>query len=487
MKGADFGERLLTLRRFGGQLRRNCRRSDSGGYLPQLAGLTRFYLSEMFDAVRAGDCMSFWKVIAGLCLVGWVSGQAVAQDFSQCDPAQVVPFDEADRRLWRGLPDGLSPNEVPELLTALINDPEASCETRAVAAIDRLHFWLTAETRTVDWDTIAEADLAILTNPYPMGMLTEQKRLALLSNAIYLGGMTGNKVRAVQSIGTDADKFRGLARFEKALASELYAETGHSELAFEMARRALDGGAENIRPLKLGRMPPEQVENINLVLNIVNHTLVRMGAWDEIYELFEPYSQKADVLGDDIGLKWAFAARNSDKGEASKALRATEQALQRFLPRERDGYVDPEASKVLYAMLMDACLKACDAEKLSAVQGSIREKFGSDFDFAAVLDAFGADLASMERHEYKEAELLTPVTPKWPWEDGYSSSNVSCETQFNIDKTGKPFNIRATCSKELFVKSAENAIKRARFKPKTIDGEPVVRYNAIQPLDYQLQ
>ena len=63
----------------------------------------------------------------------------------------------------------------------------------------------------------------------------------------------------------------------------------------------------------------------------------------------------------------------------------------------------------------------------------------------------------------------------------------SCETRFDISKEGLPVNIKVECSNEGFVGAARDATKTLIFKPKLVDGEPVVQKNVKYPFWFRVE
>lgn len=59
-----------------------------------------------------------------------------------------------------------------------------------------------------------------------------------------------------------------------------------------------------------------------------------------------------------------------------------------------------------------------------------------------------------------------------------------CEVRFDVDTAGRPQNIAAQCTDNIFKAEAERAVRRAEFLPAIRNGQPVVQKNAIYPIEF---
>ena len=87
----------------------------------------------------------------------------------------------------------------------------------------------------------------------------------------------------------------------------------------------------------------------------------------------------------------------------------------------------------------------------------------------------------------REAQPIRPPVPSYPqraWELGLSGS---CDVRFDVDARGKPYNVVATCSDDIFKTEAERAVSRVEFAPQIVRGEAVERRNVVYPLDFNIQ
>jgi len=152
------------------------------------------------------------------------------------------------------------------------------------------------------------------------------------------------------------------------------------------------------------------------------------------------------------------------------------------------GYVSPEDQMAVYGLLIAANQSAGRSQTAEDYLEIGKKRFGKSFDPAASaerrISQYRRPAGDADQLTRSEARLIEPPRPNWPWEVT-EIIPAKCTARFNIDKSGKPINIQTECSDDRFLKSAENAIKRARFEPMTLQGQPQIRYNVIQEIEYQ--
>ncbi len=85
-----------------------------------------------------------------------------------------------------------------------------------------------------------------------------------------------------------------------------------------------------------------------------------------------------------------------------------------------------------------------------------------------------------------DARPISPPAPVYPREAAARGLEGSCEVSFHVSIRGEPFNIQATCTDRVFVRSAEQAVSRVRFAPKIVRGQPSERHNVVYPIEYGL-
>jgi protein TonB len=63
----------------------------------------------------------------------------------------------------------------------------------------------------------------------------------------------------------------------------------------------------------------------------------------------------------------------------------------------------------------------------------------------------------------------------------------NCEVYLDVDVRGRPYNIKAVCTDNVFVRSAERAVSKAEFAPKIVRGQPTERANVVYPIEYTIK
>ena len=62
-----------------------------------------------------------------------------------------------------------------------------------------------------------------------------------------------------------------------------------------------------------------------------------------------------------------------------------------------------------------------------------------------------------------------------------------CKVRFDVDPSGKPFNIQATfCTERIFERPTVRSVEKWKFKPKIQNGQPVSRSGVINQVTYRL-
>ena len=87
----------------------------------------------------------------------------------------------------------------------------------------------------------------------------------------------------------------------------------------------------------------------------------------------------------------------------------------------------------------------------------------------------------------RDAQPIRPPVPTYPQRAAERGIEGSCEVRFDVDARGKPYNIQATCSDNVFKREAERAVGRVEFAPKIVRGKAAERRNVVYPLEFKLQ
>lgn len=87
----------------------------------------------------------------------------------------------------------------------------------------------------------------------------------------------------------------------------------------------------------------------------------------------------------------------------------------------------------------------------------------------------------------RDAQPIRPPTPSFPQRAAERGISGSCDVRFDVDTRGKPYNVQATCTDNVFKSEAERAVSRVEFAPKIVRGKAVERRNVVYPLEFKIQ
>lgn len=88
------------------------------------------------------------------------------------------------------------------------------------------------------------------------------------------------------------------------------------------------------------------------------------------------------------------------------------------------------------------------------------------------------------------ARSLTPVRaplPTIPPRAIARGISGDCEVRFDVDTAGRPQNVVATCTDDIFRAEAEHSVRRAEFLPAIRNGQPVEQKGAVYPLAFVVE
>lgn len=86
----------------------------------------------------------------------------------------------------------------------------------------------------------------------------------------------------------------------------------------------------------------------------------------------------------------------------------------------------------------------------------------------------------------EEAVPLRPLAVDYPHRALSRGLEGECEIGFSIDAVGRPFNIEANCSDQVFVRDSVRAVEQNQFAARIVDGVPVGQDNLVYPIQYRL-
>lgn len=95
-----------------------------------------------------------------------------------------------------------------------------------------------------------------------------------------------------------------------------------------------------------------------------------------------------------------------------------------------------------------------------------------------------ADPNAFVGREIQAVRLPVPTIPRAALARGISGS---CDVRFDVDTRGRPYNVRAACSDDVFRAEAERAVGRAEFLPRIVDGRAIEQRGAVYPLVFEIE
>ena len=86
------------------------------------------------------------------------------------------------------------------------------------------------------------------------------------------------------------------------------------------------------------------------------------------------------------------------------------------------------------------------------------------------------------------AEVIRKPIPEYPQKALRYGRAIegSCEVEFSVSRFGRPYDISADCTDDIFEEPARDAVRAAKFKPKTVDGIPVESHKVVYPIEFSL-
>lgn len=86
----------------------------------------------------------------------------------------------------------------------------------------------------------------------------------------------------------------------------------------------------------------------------------------------------------------------------------------------------------------------------------------------------------------RDVQPIQSPAPQYPSRALERGLSGLCEVYFDVDSSGQPYNVQATCSKRIFKIEAEAAVSKAKFAPKIVNGLPVERTNVVYPIEFNI-
>lgn len=86
----------------------------------------------------------------------------------------------------------------------------------------------------------------------------------------------------------------------------------------------------------------------------------------------------------------------------------------------------------------------------------------------------------------RDAQPIRPPVPTYPSRAAERGTEGSCEVRFDVDTRGRPYNVEADCTDNVFKREAIRAVSKVEFAPKIIRGKAAERRNVVYPLEFKL-
>ena len=102
---------------------------------------------------------------------------------------------------------------------------------------------------------------------------------------------------------------------------------------------------------------------------------------------------------------------------------------------------------------------------------------------AGVLEPIRTAVRVIERE--RAIPVRNPI-PDYPTRALSRELEGECEVAFSIDAAGRPYDINATCTDDVFARSSINAVERALFAARTKNGVPAGQENLVYPIQFTL-
>ncbi|MEO1567859.1 MAG: energy transducer TonB [Pseudomonadota bacterium] len=86
----------------------------------------------------------------------------------------------------------------------------------------------------------------------------------------------------------------------------------------------------------------------------------------------------------------------------------------------------------------------------------------------------------------RDAQPIRPPTQTYPQRAAERQIEGSCDVRLDVDVRGRPYNVEAECTDNIFKRAAERDASRAEFAPKIVNGVAVERRGVVYPFIYQM-
>ncbi len=87
----------------------------------------------------------------------------------------------------------------------------------------------------------------------------------------------------------------------------------------------------------------------------------------------------------------------------------------------------------------------------------------------------------------RDAQPISKPLATYPSRAVENNMEGTCDVSFDVDVRGKPYNVTAVCTNNIFKREAERAVARSEFAPKIVRGQALERKNVVYPMEFNLQ
>lgn len=420
--------------------------------------------------------------IAACFLAPCAFGEEAAPDLQDCW-SRKIEFSEIQTRMETEGYNKADPSDRIAYLESVLANPEIGCETR-IPALYLIAFDQYQNGSPEEYYPVLRR---VLSDPLFNSAEAESVtfRTSLVTGAV-MYSLFENRVKdGYDLIKDEREILETPFHKDRSIYDFFLAHAGENQLAEDLAKRAfLDAGRKKRltpaeRLVYTGADLDEQARLSSALL-----TLMMTGAYDSVVENLAGIRVDDSTLGMKI-LALSAVPKSADPAAALARLGENVAELERS---NADGYISPDMARWYYAAHLLALRASAREEEAEELASAALKKLGEDFNPDAEVEAAIRQAVDLEPSDgmidVQDAELATAVQPEWPF-DVVPPARANCQVRFNVSELGRPFNIRALCDDDRFLKSAEDALGRAEFVPKLVNGLPVVRYNILQPLEYR--
>lgn len=85
----------------------------------------------------------------------------------------------------------------------------------------------------------------------------------------------------------------------------------------------------------------------------------------------------------------------------------------------------------------------------------------------------------------RDATPIRPPVVTYPSRAQERGTEGTCSVSFNVDVRGRPYDVKADCTDNVFRREAERAVGKVEFAPKIVRGKPTERRNVVYPLEFK--